>query len=93
MHGFYYVTGYTTGSTFSGALNYKSENHAALKDVSVSVGVSFGRGPFSVGGSHDYRNVKDTSDGSTDFSSNINATGCDWDKFDKDDVKGSHDMY
>jgi len=53
-HGFYYVIGITTGSTFDGVLNYGSSNSAALSDVSRSLSVGLNVGIFNVGGSYDY---------------------------------------
>ena len=62
-HGYYFVIGYTTGSTFDGILNYKSTNSEVLKEVSYNVGISFGKGPFTVGGDYTYNNVKNTKNG------------------------------
>jgi len=55
-NGYYFVIGYTTGSTFDGILNYKSTNSEVLKDISTNVGASYGKGPFSVGGDYAYSN-------------------------------------
>jgi len=91
--GYFFVSGFTTGSTFTGALNYKSENHEALTDVKISCDGGFAAGLFNVGGSYEYANKRETKHGDTDFTSSLNVTGASGDHWDKDDIKGSHDKF
>jgi len=93
LNGYFFVVGYSTGAVFEGSLNFKSTNTTLLHDVSVKVDVSFKRGPFSVGGGHDYRDIKDTKDGSTQFKSDLNVTGSSNLIWDKSDIFASHNLF
>lgn len=92
-YGYYFVIGYTTGSTFDGILNYKSTSSEVLKDISTNVGISYGYGPFSVGGNYAYSNMKNTKNGDASYDSQLNVTGCNNNIWDKNDIAGSHDLY
>ena len=46
-----------------------------MKDVSVNVAASYGKGLFNIGGNYGYNKMKETKNGNADFSSNLNVTG------------------
>lgn len=64
-----------------------------MKEISANVGVSYGSGPFSVGGNYAYGNMKETKNGNADLTTNLNATGCTNDFWDVNDIFGSHEKY
>lgn len=74
-------------------MNYKSTNSEVLKDISTSVGASYGYGAFSVGGNYAYSNMKSTKNGDAFYQSSLNFTGSTVTVLDEEDIKGSHDKW
>ena len=41
MNGYYFVIGYTTGSSFEGVLSFSSKDKSVLHDIDVNLGLAF----------------------------------------------------
>lgn len=41
MNGYFFVVGYTTGSTFEGSLSFHSKDKSVLHDIDVNLGLAF----------------------------------------------------
>jgi hypothetical protein len=92
-NGYFFVAGYSTGSTFSSVLTFSSDNKQVRKEVENKVGVAFGGSGFGVSFSSDYKKISNITEGKSDFKTHINATGTDNNVNDVEEVEKAHSMF
>jgi len=93
MNGYYYVVGLTTGSRFTGIMNFRSEHSETLKKTWEKVTWKLKILFITITKSKEMTDLQETSDDKTDFHSDLNVTGSTNNIWNKDDLGGSYELY
>lgn len=92
-NGYFFVLGYSTGSSFSTVLTYASNVKKVRQEIESKFSLSIALiDMFSLGIDVSYKHLKDTKDGSAMYKSTTNATGSSLTNNDED-VGESHESF
>lgn len=92
-NGYFFVAGYSTGSTFTAILSYSSSNKNVYKKVDNELKVAVGGFGFGIDFDYGYKHKANTTSGNADFTSNINATGTNNNVNDMKNVELAHRLF